>query len=194
MMVKRNRLPRKRRKGMGKAKGAGFEREVCKALSLWVSRGKDEDLFWRSAMSGGRATVAKKKGKALARQAGDITATAPEGHALTDAFFIECKFVKALRLDLFVQYGQGPLSQYWETARVQAALHKRAPMLICKENAGEVFVIMSKMDAALYSWAGGHAFAEAWSNFPAVTLIRWQGMLLTPFTNRARLYHGNRNR
>lgn len=28
-----------------KAKGASFERDVCKKLSLWVSDGKREDLY-----------------------------------------------------------------------------------------------------------------------------------------------------
>jgi len=46
------------RKGGGKAKGASFERDICRRLSLWVSAGKQEDVFWRSAMSGGRSTVA----------------------------------------------------------------------------------------------------------------------------------------
>src|SRR5215216_6431446 len=38
-------------------KGPQWEREVCRALSLWVTNGERVDVFWRSAMSGGRATV-----------------------------------------------------------------------------------------------------------------------------------------
>ena len=45
------------RKGGGKEKGSSFERLVCKRMSMWLSKGERDDLFWRSAMSGGRATV-----------------------------------------------------------------------------------------------------------------------------------------
>jgi hypothetical protein len=74
--------------GRSKAKGSSFERDICKRLSLWVSDGEEQDCFWRSAMSGGRSTVANRRGVKLNRQAGDITSTSPEGHALTDKFFI----------------------------------------------------------------------------------------------------------
>ena len=48
--------------GYGKQKGGEYERTVCKKLSLWVSNGTRDDIFWRSAMSGGRATLQRKKG------------------------------------------------------------------------------------------------------------------------------------
>ena len=54
------------RKGGGKAKGSSFERLICKELSLWITGGEHQDVFWRSAMSGGRSTVAMKKGDKLA--------------------------------------------------------------------------------------------------------------------------------
>lgn len=57
------------------AKGASFEREVAKRLSLWWSGGERDDLVWRTAMSGGRATVRHRQGKKTAGQAGDLTAT-----------------------------------------------------------------------------------------------------------------------
>ena len=36
-------------------KGSEFEREMCKCLSLWWTDSKRDDVFWRSAQSGGRA-------------------------------------------------------------------------------------------------------------------------------------------
>jgi hypothetical protein len=57
------------------AKGSSFEREVAKQLSLWWSGGERDDLIWRTAMSGGRATVRHRQGKRTAGQAGDLTAT-----------------------------------------------------------------------------------------------------------------------
>ena len=70
----------------GKLKGGAFEREICVKLSKWVSYGERDDLFWRSAMSGGRQTVGFKKGINRKNQAGDITAIDPIGQKLIDSF------------------------------------------------------------------------------------------------------------
>lgn len=120
--------------GGSKAKGSSFERRVCKELSLWVSGGEHEDVFWRSAMSGGRATVASRRGVKLRRQAGDITATAPEGHVLTDRFYIEVKHVKALDFLSFFTRNTGSLAKYWKTAKREARRHGLLPMIIAKQN------------------------------------------------------------
>jgi hypothetical protein len=119
--------------GGGKRKGGAFERDICKLLSLWLTRGKRTDLFWRSAMSGGRTTVARKRGE-LVRQFGDVCAVAEEGHRLTDRWYIECKHVKVIGLVPFLLSGRGPLAQYWETAVVDAIRHGRRPMLIVRQN------------------------------------------------------------
>jgi hypothetical protein len=112
-----------------KAKGGKFEREVCVVLSLWVSQGKRKDLFWRSAMSGGRATV---HGRSV-RQCGDICAVAPEGHQFTDKYFIECKHLKSLDFRGLLE-GRGRLLKYWRIACAQAAKHELVPLLIAKQN------------------------------------------------------------
>lgn len=113
-----------------KQKGSEFERMVCKKLSLWVTNGEKKDCFWRSAMSGGRATV--KRGEV--RQAGDITAVAPEGHSLTDRYYIECKSYRTLDLASFLVKGTGTLSKFWEVCCREAESHHRSPMLIAKQN------------------------------------------------------------
>src|SRR5687767_11847864 len=102
-----------------KAKGSQFERVVCKQLSLWVSGGKQQDCFWRSAMSGGRATVRNKSAagrvrRTVVRQGGDIASVAPEGHALTDKFYVECKNYKQLALDRFLLLNTGNLAKFWK--------------------------------------------------------------------------------
>lgn len=130
------------KKGGGKSKGGGFEREVCKKLSKWISNGKEDDLFWRSAMSGGRATVQRKKGKILKRQAGDITATAPEGHIFTDYWYVECKFYKTLNFQGFMFSQRGPLAEFWRKAKRDAKRYDRIPMMIVKENFSPVIVIV----------------------------------------------------
>jgi hypothetical protein len=114
---------------MGKQKGSGFERKICVALSLWLSCGQRKDLLWRSAMSGGRATVSR----GTVRQAGDITAVAPEGHDLIDHCFIECKHYRDLGLSKLL-LGKGILASFWLVARREAAVYRRAPIVIAKQN------------------------------------------------------------
>ena len=77
---------------MGKSKkGANYEREFCKQLSLWWSFGKWDDVFWRTSQSGGRATTRMKKGKRTADAYGDVGAERNEGRPLTQDTFFELK-------------------------------------------------------------------------------------------------------
>jgi hypothetical protein len=131
------------KRGRGKHKGGSFERKVCKQLSLWVSRGKDEDLFWRSAISGGRATQSLKRGKKLRRQAGDICATSAEGCGLTDVFYVECKHYKDLNIIPFIlRRRTGKLAGFWRVACREAKKHKKQPMLIACQNFFPPFVVV----------------------------------------------------
>ena len=113
----------------GKQKGGQYEREICVKLSKWITNGEKIDCLWRSAMSGGRATVQKGK----VRQAGDITAVAPEGHILTDQFYLECKSYKELSIECFVKE-KGPLISFWEVAVKEASKYNKIPGLIFKQN------------------------------------------------------------
>lgn len=146
--------------GGGKKKGSQFEREVCKALSMWISRNTKSDLFWRSAISGGRATVAHKKGTDLARQAGDITATAEEGYPFIELFFVECKRVSTLGITNFVYNRSCPIRTFWTIACQQALRHNRAPMVIAQEDRGEIIVLMQSSVASQYRWARDSAIAR----------------------------------
>lgn len=56
-----------------KDKGSSFERDICKELSLWWTNGKRDDVFWRTAGSGGRATNRMKQGQQTAGACGDMT-------------------------------------------------------------------------------------------------------------------------
>lgn len=80
-------------------------------------------------MSGGRATVAKGK----VRQAGDITAVAPEGHILSDNLYMECKHLKKITLDSLIT-GKGDLINIWNKTIEEAAKYDRIPFLIFRQN------------------------------------------------------------
>ena len=120
-----------------KAKGSQFERLIAKELSLWVSDGKKPDCFWRSAMSGGRATIHG----ALVRQAGDICAVEEEGIDFCRKYFVECKHVKKLALDSFFVKHTGPLHKFWKKAVKAAEKHGRDPLIIARQNGWPILVI-----------------------------------------------------
>ena len=74
-----------------KEKGSQFERHTCKRLSLWWSYEEDDDLFWRSQTSGGRATSRAKQNKRTLGQYGDVAAVDARGAQLIEACTIELK-------------------------------------------------------------------------------------------------------
>lgn len=119
--------------GGGKQKGASFEREICVRLSLWLSQGMQEDVFWRSAMSGGRATVGHKKGKAHASQVGDISCIHPVGNYFIEYFAPECKFYANLEWQGLLT-GKGKLLQFWNEINKQAERYGKHPMLFARQN------------------------------------------------------------
>ena len=132
--------------GGGKGKGSSFERRVCADLSLWVSGGTRKDLFWRTAMSGGRATVHRKSG-VLLRQSGDICAVAVEGHKLVDLFHLELKHYKKLSLPSFFLSGTGVLAGFWRKVVVEASSYSKAPMIIARQNNGPIFVVLNDVES-----------------------------------------------
>jgi hypothetical protein len=132
------------KKGHGNRKGGSFERWLAVQLSLWVSQGKRRDCFWRTALSGGRATIAKRMGVDLAHQAGDIGAIHPLGHALTSHFFPEGKHYKNLQIDNFLLKQKGPLWKFWLKASKEAKKHNKEPMLIARQNNKPTLLIVRK--------------------------------------------------
>lgn len=168
------------RAGGSKQKGASFEREICVALSSWISAGKRKDLFWRSAMSGGRATLANRKGEKLASQGGDVSAIDPLGAPLTDRFCIEIKFYRDLDLAAF-WLGFGTLQRFWERASEDATNYGKEPMLIAKQNRYPTLVIVRATSMAanprLVRW-------RSISNNAAVA--RFDDMIKLPYRNLMR--------
>lgn len=130
------------RKGGGKQKGASFEREVCKALSLWVSADTQEDVYWRSAMSGGRSTVAFKKGKRLAAQSGDISCIHSIGQTFANKFYVECKAYRDLQFQGLVT-GKGHLIKFWDETKKQCKQYDKLPMMVVRQNMIKPMVCLS---------------------------------------------------
>lgn len=73
------------------SKGAAFEREVCKQLSLWWTHGESDAVFWRSSGSGARATTRMKQNKKTPYEYGDVSFTDPIGKPFIDYFLVELK-------------------------------------------------------------------------------------------------------
>lgn len=111
-----------------KQKGGSYEREIAKKLSLWVTNSASDDIFWRSAMSGGRGTLGKSK-----NAVGDICAIDPRGAKICRELFFECKHLKEASLDNAIR-GTGPIYDFWKTAVAQAKSHQRFPVLLVKKN------------------------------------------------------------
>lgn len=97
------------------AKGQDNERAFCKALSLWWSGGKRQDIFWRTHGSGGRAVVRSWSGQQTAGQYGDICANDKIGEPFTDFMTVELKkgYSREALGDL-VDKPPGLVQQVWE--------------------------------------------------------------------------------
>lgn len=164
-----------------KQKGSRFERQVCVDLSLWVSGGVHRDLFWRAAMSGGRATVARKANVTLARHAGDISTTSKEGHPFTARWFVECKSYMKLDVESFLFKGKGKLREFWTRAVDEAEHYRKAPMLIAHQNLLPVFVVIAQYDCEDFRWAKRSRLFETWDGKRSVAVLDYKRMLEEKF-------------
>lgn len=140
--------------GSGKSKGSNFERLICPKLSLWISQGKRDDLFWRSSNSGGRSTVMFKKGGENRTQCGDITAIHPDGNPLTDRYLISCKFYRDLKIEGTVLGNKGGLSAFWTECLEEAKRHNKIPMLIAKQNNTPPFICLNDTGMVAFKVTG----------------------------------------
>lgn len=131
--------------GYGKQKGSEFERKVCKSLSLWATNGKRDDIFWRSAMSGGRASVMFKKGKKNKSQVGDISAVDKIGAPFIEKYAVECKNYRKIGIDSCV-YGTisktENIMKWWKEISSSSEKAKKVPLLIVKQSGNIPLIFM----------------------------------------------------
>ena len=131
------------------AKGAEFERKMCKILSLWWSLNRHDDIFWRTSQSGGRATERAKKNLRTAGSYGDLMAIHKDGYLFEQYFLIEFKkgFNKDLGILLLIDSKQkSPLLYQWwkknENTRKKAL--KRWGLLIFQRDRRFPCIVMNR--------------------------------------------------
>lgn len=135
-------MARKKKRPNNSAKGARYERTMCVRLSLWVTNLLRQDVFWRSAMSGGRATRFRKAHKGdLAAHAGDIVCNRPEGMHFRDIFCADMKFRNDFNIERVAYGHDGHITGDWVKLCEEAKNHKLIPILFCKRTRRGEFVV-----------------------------------------------------
>jgi hypothetical protein len=106
--------------------GNTWEREFCKDLSLWWTKGKDDKVFWRSDSSGAV--------KGVSELAGDVKAIKEIGYPLIDNVIIELKRTKQkdIFLDLIRRKEHSMIGEWWTKLEIEADQWKREPLLVIK--------------------------------------------------------------
>lgn len=107
------------------AKGGNYERELCYRLSRWWTDGADEEVFWRTSQSGGRATRRQQLGKTATVHQGDICAVKGIGKPLMEVMTLELKrgYPRAILgglLDLRPAAAQQPYEEWYQQAQEAA--------------------------------------------------------------------------
>jgi hypothetical protein len=124
------------RPGGGKEKGNVFERDVCKALSRWLSSNSIDNLFTRNIISGGSFTNKVKAADEHHGMPGDIMANHPSAFAFLSLFTVECKHHRDMNLDgyLYDRRGVSSLAKIITKCQKEAAHAGLRPMLVIKQN------------------------------------------------------------
>ena len=141
-------MPKKRSNSLSSQKGAQWERAVCQQMSIWVSGGTRDDLYWRAAMSGGRATLASRKGRANRfSTVGDISAVDMMGMPFLEKFSIECKFYKDLRMEqpAFGLFGEREI--IWDKPLAEAQDKGKHVIVAAKQNRKRPIALISHAGA-----------------------------------------------
>lgn len=137
------------------SKGDSFERETCRAISLWWTDGKRDDVFWRN-----RTRVTSKTPNAE-RQLGDLSTVHTIGVPFVEAFNVEFKIGysktkggkrhKIIPWDLLdLIDGKGKtFVNFWKQTTEDALVSNRMPLLIFKRDYHTPVVAMWKNDLSV---------------------------------------------
>jgi len=110
-----------------KEKGSEYEREMGKALSLWLTKGLKEDCVTRTEGSGARFTNVGKGAP------GDLTCCHPLSYPFFEKFIIECKFWRDIEMLEFI-LKKGDLYWYFVELIKQCDKCERLPFMIVRQN------------------------------------------------------------
>ena len=122
-----------------KSKGSGYERDVARLLSKWVTGNDEELIYWRDSGSGSVSTIAKKKGKNAKGLDGDFLCVdtsekSIEYKKILDIFFIDAKCLGSIHLNLINPKNQKSNQLLQEIIEVfnNAQSSNKIPFLIVK--------------------------------------------------------------
>lgn len=144
------------RKGGGKGKGSGFERKIAKALSLWITEGRDSTQLIRSVLSGGWTRGQKSEGGF--RHVGDLAPNGPVGERFRRLFAVECKHRRDINLYGLWTCGEtsGTILGWWSKLIADSQVAEVSPMLIFCSNRMPIMVGMRSEQVPAVST--GHAY------------------------------------
>ncbi len=151
--------------GAGLRRGAKWELDWCKELSMWLSRGQDK--YWVNRYAGSGGGLAEKQG--LTGRSGDVQCLKPEAKWFMDQFSIELKIVKPQRLELgALLQGKSTLwNGFWEQCTKDAAIHQRYPLLVVKTDGIPAWVCGWWNDLGYLSLMGKHVPFTTWDRVVA---------------------------
>jgi hypothetical protein len=116
------------------SKGSQYERDVCRQLSLWWTEGKDDNSFWRTSQSGGRATTRAKQKLKTPNSYGDVGYLDIVGKPFIDKVLLELKrgYTKDISILDFLDKNRGEpiLLKWWDKAEKERKLAKRKHTII----------------------------------------------------------------
>lgn len=125
--------PVKMKKGGGRQKGSGFEREVAKlVIAAFACKGICGEDCYRTPGSGGHKQASKT-------DPGDLVISRRLQKLFP--FAVECKFYKAISMDLLMvpNVKEGVLSSWW--AQAVASAGRRVPLLIFRQNRQQAYAM-----------------------------------------------------
>lgn len=167
---------RQMRAGGSNQKGNDWENEVCRLLSRWLTAGQKADLFTRNVQSGGRHTVALRRGKDPGSP-GDVAAQHPAAWYFLENWFIEAKHYKDLEWHLALWRNSGFLYNFLEVAERQAVASGRHYMMVAKENRQPAICVVPHLPCIERVRGSSLVYHELWNQRSIA--FRFDHLLLT---------------
>jgi len=135
----------------GKAKGSSFERDMARRLSLWINGSEKPYVFWRTAGSGGLATIMAEN----ADMGGDLMAIRDEGRFMTNLFSIELKtgYQDAEAFKHLKPNKSTEIEDFWKQCCRDAERSHKYPCLIFKRKGYPTIIGLSRTIGDMFPWS-----------------------------------------